>query len=115
MKKFIGEIQLRNSRRIYSEGEIFIVEQTDKNGRITTEKIDVKIVNSLRRVLKGKTVSVKEAFETLSTIKGMILPYNHGYKLSYYAQDILIVLVALERASVEKVGRAYYYTIYDYK
>jgi hypothetical protein len=39
------------------------------------------------------------------------LPYHYGHQLGYYAQDVLLILVALDKATMTKEGRRYIYTV----
>lgn len=50
---------------------------------------------------------VQEVLEPVAT--RLALPYTYGYKLHFYAQDALVVLVALKQARLSKEGRRYLY------
>lgn len=45
----------------------------------------------------------------------MDLPYHYGFKLQFYSQDVLVVLVALRQASYKKCGQRFEYMITAHK
>ena len=111
MSELIGEFTLRNSRKIYRKGNNYIVEQTDRNGTRYTVDVSHSLAKSLALELTGHTVTKNQAADALKLIPGD-KPYDYGYKLDFYAQDVLLVLVSLDMADFEKIGRGYQYTIY---
>ncbi len=114
MIKFIGEVELRNSRRVYYQEDSYRVEQINPNREKVTYSDDIpdKAVEYLYNQLKGRKVTPKDASTVLQAVaKNFNLPYNYGHKLDYYAQEVLVVLVALGKASLSKEGRGYFYTI----
>jgi hypothetical protein len=40
-------------------------------------------------------------------------PFTLGFKLAYYAQKVLLVLVARREASIQKVGRRFIYSVFE--
>ena len=74
------------------------------------QSIDGKIVRHLATALAGQTVTVEDAEKELRN-SGLRLPYQYGYKLHFFAQDTLIVLIASGQASQSKVGRRFEYHI----
>ena len=114
MIKFIGEVELRNSRRVYYQEDSYRVEQINPNREQVTYSDDIpdKAVEYLYNQLKGCKVTPKDASTVLQAVaKNFNLPYNYGHKLDYYAQEVLVVLVALGKVSLSKDGRRYFYTI----
>jgi hypothetical protein len=112
--KFIGQVELRNSRRVYYQEDSYRVEQINPNREQVTYSYDIpdKAVEYLYNKLKGCKVTPKDAATVLQPVaKNLNLPYNSGHKIDYYAQEGLVVLVALGKASLTKEGRAYFYTI----
>jgi len=112
--KFIGQVELRNSRRVYYLEDFYRVEQVNPNREQVNYSYDIpdKVVEYLYNQLKGRKVTKKDAFTVLNPVaKQLNLPFTNGYKLDYYAQEALVVLVALGKASLSKEGRAYFYTI----
>lgn len=62
--------------------------------------------------LKGRKVTPKDASTVLAPVaKNLNLPFTYGHQLDFYAQEVLVVLVALGQASLSKEGRAYFYII----
>jgi hypothetical protein len=112
MAEFLKAIQLRNPRAIYRDEEGFVVEQDDPRGRKYSSTIPIFIVDYVYAHLKGKRVIVEDAEELLAPKAAEFsLPYRGGYKLQFYAQDVLLVLVALDKAKLIKDGRRYLYDI----
>jgi hypothetical protein len=112
--KFIGQVELRNSRRVYYQEDSYRVEQINPNREQVTYSYDIpdKAVEYLYNQLKGRKVTPKDAATVLQPVaKNLNLPYNSGHQIGYYAQEALVVLVALRKASLTKEGRAYFYTI----
>lgn len=112
--KFIGQVELRNSHRVYYQQDSYRVEQINQNREQVTYSYDIpdKAVEYLYNKLKGCKVTPKDAATVLQPVaKNLNLPYNSGHKIDYYAQEALVVLVALGQAILTKEGRAYFYTI----
>jgi hypothetical protein len=111
---FIGQVELRNSHRVYYQEDSYRVEQINPNREQVTYSYDIpdKAVEYLYNQLKGRKVTPEDASTVLKPVaKNLNLPYTYGHKLDYYAQEALVVLVALGKASLTKEGRAYFYTI----
>lgn len=114
MIRFIGEVELRNHRRVYYLQDFYRVEQVNSNREQKTYSCDIpdKVVEYLYNQLKGRTVRKKDASTVLKPVANELnLPYSDRHQLDYYAQEVLVVLVALGKASLSKEGRAYFYTI----
>ncbi len=114
MIKFIGQVELRNHRRVYYQEDSYRVEQINPNREQVTYSYDIpdKAVEYLYNQLKGCKVTPEDASTILKPVaKSLNLPFNYGHKLDYYAQEALVVLVALGKASLSKEGRGYFYTI----
>ena len=112
--KFIGEVELRNHRRVYYLQDFYRVEQVNPNREQVTYSYDIpdKAVEYLYNQLKGRKVRTKDASTVLEPVANELnLPYSDSHKLDYYAQEALVVLVALGKASLSKEGRGYFYTI----
>ncbi len=111
---FIGQVELRNSHRVYYQEDSYRVEQINPNREQVTYSYDIpdKAVEYLYNQLKGRKVTPKDAATVLQPVaKNLNLPYNSGHQIGYYTQEALVVLVALGKASITKEGRAYFYTI----
>ena len=112
MAQFLATIELRNRRDIYKEGDEFLILQTDKKGREYKRSIPSFVVDYLSAQLKGKRVIREDAQEILEPKAAEFnLPYHYGHQLGFYAQDVLLVLVALDKATFTKEGRRYMYTV----
>lgn len=114
MIKFIGQVELRNSRRVYYLEDFYRVEQVNPNREQVTYSYDIpdKAVEYLYNQLKGRKVTKKDASTVLKPVaKSLNLPYSYDHQLDYYAQEVLVVLVALGKASLSKEGRGYFYSI----
>ncbi|MEG4319879.1 MULTISPECIES: hypothetical protein [unclassified Microcoleus] len=114
MIKFIGQVELRNSRRVYYLEDFYRVEQVNPNREQVTYSYDIpdKAVEYLYNQLKGRKVRTKDASTVLKPVANELnLPYSDSHQLDYYAQEVLVVLVALGKASLSKEGRGYFYTI----
>jgi hypothetical protein len=62
--------------------------------------------------MKGNEATSKDASGVLKPmVDGFDLPYECGYKLDYYAQEVLVVLVALGRSVLRKEGRRFLFTV----
>ena len=72
------------------------------------QEVEGAVIRHLAKELEGQTVTVEEAEEVLRN-SGLELPYQFGYKLHYYAQNVLVVLIASGQASHTKVGRRFEY------
>jgi hypothetical protein len=109
--KFIGQVELRNSHRVYYQQDSYLVEQINPKKKYSGDIPD-KVVEYLYNELKGRKVTPKDASTVLHPVaKNWNLPYTDGWQLDYYAQEALVVLVALGKAILTKEGRAYFYTI----
>ena len=112
MPEFLRTIELRNRRDIYREGNDFIIVQKDQKDREYSNSIPTFVVDYLFTQLKGKRVIREDAQEILEPKAAELnLPYQYGHQLGYYAQDVLLVLVALDRATITKEGRRYIYAV----
>jgi len=112
--RFIGQVELRNCHRVYYLENFYRVEQVKPNREKVTYSYDIpdKAVEYLYNQLKGCKVTTQDAFTVLNPVANKLnFPFTNGYKLNYYAQEALVVLVALGKAILTKEGRAYFYTI----
>jgi 3-methyladenine DNA glycosylase/8-oxoguanine DNA glycosylase len=99
---------------VYREGEDYQVDTiNDKQPtKVYTQQIPHRVVEFLYSEIRGQQVTRKDAASLLAkVVRKFGLPYTHGYKLGYYAQEILIVLISLERATLKKEGKRYLYTV----
>ena len=86
---------------------------TDRAGTRHEDRITAETVEWLRDRLRGRQVDRTEAAQALALAPPRLkLPFTHGFKLGYYTQKVLLVLVARKEAGVSKTGRRFIYTIY---
>lgn len=112
MREFLDEIELRNTHRVFRDGGDYLVEQEDRRGQLHATKVSQQTLDYLYEALKGETVNAAEAADVLEGVSSRLaLPYTYGHKLQFYAQSVLLVIVALGNAYVEKEGRGYVYTV----
>lgn len=113
-KEFIGKVKLRNQHCIYRDAECFFVEQTMANG---TKRPEVTFIPScnidhLYEFFHGKKITPQIAANYISSLAQQWgWPYTYGYKLSFYIQEILVVLVATGRATVLPNGKGFEYQV----
>ena len=113
MADLLDIINLRNVYRIYAEGEDYRVVQQDKHGDEHSRTIPSNVVDYVQKEFMGSRISAEEASLALEKVGDEFnLPYTYGYKLQYYAQSVLLVLIARGDASLEKKGRGHLYTIH---
>ena len=103
-------VTLRNEYHVDREADTFRVWSANRRGADYGQTVEGKIVRYLANALQGQTITVPEA-ETALRKSGMKLPYRGGYKLHFFAQDALVVLVATGNASHRSVGRGFEYDI----
>jgi len=106
----IAVVTLRNKYRVDREAETFRVWSANQRGADFGQTVEGKVVRYLANALQGQTVTVPEAERALVK-SGFSLPYRYGHKLHFFAQTVLIVLVATRRASHRPVGRGFEYDI----
>ncbi len=114
MIKFVGQVELRNRRCVYYQDNSYRVEQVNPNREQVTYSYDIPdtAVEYLYNELKGCKVTKTDAARVLQRVAiSLELPFTHGWKLDYYAQEALIVLVALGKARLSQEYRSYFYTI----
>jgi hypothetical protein len=110
----VGKVQLRNLHVVYRCHDAFEVESVDRNGRRYIERFPFAVAAHVRTTLAGRTVTVEDAANTLELEAIRLdIPYAYGHKLRFYAQSVLIILVACSHASCQKDGRRYRYTVHD--
>jgi len=112
MSNLVGVVELRNRRCVFSYGDAFRIESRNWRGSLHVTEIPSIIVDAIGRSFAGMTVTV----EQVAPLAGRLaaehgLPYWYGHKRRFFAQDGLLVLVALDRATHEKAGRGWRYTV----
>jgi hypothetical protein len=106
----IGVVKLRNEYHVDREADTFRVWSITQRGADFGQTVEGKIVRYLASALQGQTVTVPEAENALMK-SGLSLPYKYGHKLQFFAQTVLVVLVATCAASQRRVGRGFEYDI----
>lgn len=101
---------LRRTYHVDREADTFHIWSVSERGADFGQTVEGKIVRYLADALQGQTVTVSEAESAL--LKSRIrLPYKYGYKRHFFAQSVLVVLVATGSASHRRVGRGFEYDI----
>ena len=87
-------------------------ESENKNRERYSRLISYRDVERIHKLFRNKTVTVKEAQEFVESILDKLdTTYWGGYKLYYYVQSVLLILVVTNRAIREKDGNTSYYTV----
>jgi hypothetical protein len=106
----IGTVTLRNEYYVNREADTYRVWSGNERGADFGQTVEGKIVRYLADALQGQTVTVPEAESALQK-SGIRLPYKDGYKRHFFAQTVLVVLVATGSASHRRVGRGFEYDV----
>lgn len=110
--RLLGEVTLRNPRRVFADGATFVVESEDRRGAVYRTRVPTSVVAALHTIVGGQEVSAAEAADLLEPVaRELGIPYTYGHKLRFYAQDVLIVLIARGDATLRKLGREYRYSV----
>jgi hypothetical protein len=106
----IGVVKLRRIYHVDRKADTFHIWSATERGADFGQAVEGKIVRYLAKTLQGQTVTVPEAASAL--LKSEIgLPYEYGHKLRFFAQNVLVVLVASKQASHRKVGNKFEYDL----
>ncbi len=109
----IGRVQLRNEYRVDKVQSGFVVSSVDTKGQTFSQFFKERVVDSCISVLGEREWKVDEAaFELADVAEEEGWPFSYGYKLKFFVQGLLVILVALGRADYEKVGRAFIYRVH---
>lgn len=104
---------MRNQHSIYKCGNSYICVSIDKRGVEHSIEIDKKIVGDVRKLLSGREWDLDTASDKLEPFAfENRWKFYYGYKLRFYIQDILLILVARGDAEFYKEGKKYTYIIY---
>jgi len=107
----IGRVRLRNTYCVECSANNFRVSSTSPKGAGYSQLVPEPVVTHFRKIACGQTVTVDEAMRALAR-SSLQLPYQYGYKLRFFAQNVLVVLVALGKACQTRVGHRFEYDIY---
>ena len=113
-ESLIDEITLRNRYLVYTSVSGFNVVQVDKHGDRHQQAFTPEVVDFVADLLDGEEVTVDQVVDTIEPLaeqEVIDLPFTHGFKLRFYLQSILIILVATGRAELRKDRRAFIYRI----
>ena len=109
---FLQEITLRNKHIVYRDKDNFRVAQIKESGEEHAHSILSENIERLMQLCHGKTMTVQQANALFgANCSDLDLPYTYGYKLRYYVQDMLLILVATGKATMSKKGKAYIYHV----
>jgi len=106
----IGVVTLRRQYVVERNADVYRVRSSTPRQAEFAQLVEGPVVRHLAKALEGQTVTVEDAEKELrqSSLK---LPYQYGYKLHFFAQNALVVLVASGQASRTKVGQRFEYHI----
>jgi hypothetical protein len=112
MRRLLDRFNLRNPHFVYETDSGFEVTQIDSHGVEYNYKVSQKAADLLCALCKGTWVTSKQAGQKIAPYaENLALPYHYEPKLSYYTQEILLVLVATGRATIRKAGRGFEYQV----
>ncbi|OHB79962.1 MAG: hypothetical protein A2Z25_08340 [Planctomycetes bacterium RBG_16_55_9] len=110
--ELIKEITLRNKHYIYRDGDNFRAVSVKKQGVEYVNIIPSENIQILNQLCQDKTVTKDKATIFFgANCDNLDLPYTYGHKLKYYVQDMLLILVAIGKATINKKGRGYLYHV----
>jgi len=113
MAKYIASVTIKNMRRVYSDGTTFIVAHIDSRGVEHTYELPSPAVDRLYALTQGETLTKDEAADRLEPFAGQLhLTYQRGWKLCFLVLEMLVVLVALGKATIAKRGNSYYFAVH---
>lgn len=104
----VDTVILRNNYYVDRKGDTFRVSSTNERGGGFAQEVEGAVLRYLSRECEGQTLTVEEAEEFLAR-SGLDLPYSYGHKLHFFAQTVLVALVASGQASHAKSGRRFVY------
>ena len=112
MPQLIDTIKLRNKREVYELDSGYRVDQVDSHGEKHQRRIPDRVADFCAEQFSGQEVTVPEAKKILQPhAERLGLPYTYGHKLKFYAQSVLLALVATGRATMRKEGNQYHYAV----
>lgn len=112
LSELLGEFKLRNLHQVYREGRNYPVWEVGPRGRNYQWTIPNAAVERLHQLCRGDVVTTKEAALRLEPYAETLgLPYTYGWKLPFYVQDILLIMVATGKAEMGKQGRSNVYRV----
>ncbi len=106
----LDRIHLRNPYEVYQRGDSYRVVGYSSSGQDHRHRVTGEAVRYLGDRLRRRSVTASQAAELLRPMAARFgLSYTYGDQVRYSAQNVLLVLVALGRANVDKDGRSYVY------
>jgi hypothetical protein len=106
----IGIVTLRNEYHVDRSADTYRIRNFTKRSAEFGQSVEGCVLRYMAKTLEGQTVTVEDAEEVLRK-SGLQLPYGYGYKLHFYAQNVLVALVASGQASHSKTGNRFEYHI----
>ncbi len=114
MAELLRTVKLRNRYWVYQEAHGYRVDQVDRDGQTNSVSIPQSVVDYLYHALEGSRVDAGQAERVLANVPEgdpLSLQSVGGCPLEFYAQDVLLVLVALKKATCMNVNHQFIYTI----
>lgn len=108
--RLVGSVRLRREYHVDRAADMYRIRSVTPRDAEFGQAVEGKVLRYLAKALEGQTVTVEEAKKVLVK-SGLRLPYHYGYKLHFFTQNVLVVLVASGQASHCKSGRGFEYHI----
>lgn len=115
MLKLVGKVTLHNTYKVYEDSGFFYVTSRSKTGsEYRSPKVMKTLLNYVQAEFGGQAMTIKDMerfLEQPDVADRDSIPVKPGHQLYYYAEYLLIVLVSLKRASMEKRKDKYYFRV----
>lgn len=106
MKTFLDSVILRNEYKVYESEDGYICESTKDQGDSYVHTIPDAVVEKAASILPGRQWAARDAELALKlTALQDGWKYTYGQKFHWLVQDVLVVLVATNRATMEWKGK----------
>jgi len=111
-EKRLRTFHLRGKHEVFEADCGYTVVHTGGNGEKYLDEVSPGVADFLFAECAGTSVTrIQAARKLRQAAHRLEMPYTYGYKLGFYAQAVLLVLAATDRATFEKDGRRYRYWI----
>src|SRR5947209_5893678 len=94
----LGIVTLRNDYHVDRSADTYRVRSFTPRAAEYGQAVEGEVIRYLAKTLEGQTVTVEEAIGALLKSR-LRIPYHDGYKLHFFAQNALVILVAAGQAS----------------
>lgn len=102
----LGSVTLtRRTYEVSRDGTEFVVRSEGSRGQVNEARIPGHLVDVVGQALRGRRVTKDEAGRVARRLGDPEDVPASGHTLDYYGQNILVILVTLDRAAAEQVDR----------